>query len=110
MKRFFFHVVIGTARYQDETGTVLGSLPEVMLHGQTIAKVLTKHWAAQIKIGQDASSGDYLEVEDQEAKFLITLPFARLLTDMPQAAPQISDPIALDEYRLARHYARMFAA
>jgi hypothetical protein len=110
MQRFFFHVVTGTSRYQDETGTILSSLPDVMLHGQTIAKVLTKHWAAQIKIGQDSSSGDYLEVEDQEAKFVITLPFARLLKDTSQAAPQISDPVALDEYRLARHYARMFAA
>jgi hypothetical protein len=110
MQRFFFHVVTGASRYQDETGTILGSLPDVMLHGQTIAKVLTKHWAAQIEIGQHSSSGDYLEVEDQEAKFLITLPFARLLTDTPQAAPQISAPIALEEYRLARHYARMFAA
>jgi hypothetical protein len=110
MQRFFFHVVTGTSRYQDETGTILGSLPDVMLHGQTIAKVLTKHWASQIKIGQDSSSGDYLEIEDQEAKFLITLPLARLLTDMPRAAPQISDPVALHEYRLARQYARMFAA
>jgi hypothetical protein len=110
MKRFFFHVVIGTSRYQDETGTVLGSLPEVMLHGQTIAKVLTKHWAAQIQIGHHSSYNDYLEVEDQEAKFLITLPFARLLKDASQVARQISDPIDLSEYRVARHYARVLAA
>jgi hypothetical protein len=110
MKRFFFHVISGTSRYQDETGTMLGSLQDVMLHGRTIAKVLTKHWAAQSKVGQHSSCDDYLEVEDQESKFLITLPLARLLKEASSGARQISDPIDLGEYRLARHYARALSA
>jgi hypothetical protein len=110
MKRFFFHVVSGTSRYEDASGTMLGSLPDVMLHGRTIAKVLTQHWAARIKTGQHSSRDDYLEVEDQESKFLITLPFARLLKDTPEAARQVADPIDLGEYRLARHYKRALRA
>jgi hypothetical protein len=110
MKRFFFHVISGASRYQDETGTMLGSLQDVMLHGRTIAKVLTKHWAPQIGGGQHSSCDDYLEVEDQESKFLITLPFARLLKDISPAVRQISDPIDLREYRLARHYAQALHA
>jgi maltooligosyltrehalose synthase len=105
MQRFFFHVVSGTSRYQDETGTLLGSLQDVVPHGQAIAKVLTKHWPANIKVGQHSSSDDYLEVEDQESKFLIMLPLSRLMNDAPQAIRQISDPIDLREYRLARRYA-----
>ncbi|MEA2839301.1 MAG: hypothetical protein QOF41_631 [Methylobacteriaceae bacterium] len=110
MKRFFFHVISGASRYQDETGTMLGSLQDVMLHGRTIAKVLTKRAAPQMRGGQHSSCDDYLEVEDQDSKFLITLPFARLLKDASQAARKISDPIDLGEYRLARHYARALSA
>jgi hypothetical protein len=110
MKRFFFHIVTGTSRYEDESGTMLGSLPDVMLHGRTIAKVLATHSAARIRIGQHARGDDYLEVEDQESKFLITLPFACLLNDTPPVAEQTSDPIDLGEYRLARHYARALSA
>jgi hypothetical protein len=110
MKRFFFHVVSGTSRYEDASGTMLGSLPDVMLHGRTIAKVLTQHWAAQIKVGQHSSRDDYIEVEDQESKFLITLPFTRLLKDTPEAARQVADPIDLGEYRVARHYKRALHA
>jgi hypothetical protein len=43
MKRFFFHLVSGTSRYEDDTGTLLPSLAEVLDHGQTIASALTKH-------------------------------------------------------------------
>jgi hypothetical protein len=108
MKRFFFHVITGTSRYEDDTGAMLGSLQDVMPHGRTVATVLTKHWAAQVDGGEDSSSQDYLEVEDQESKFLITLPIGRLLKD--QCAKQPSDPIDLNEHRLARHYARVLAA
>jgi hypothetical protein len=110
MKRFFFHIITGTSRYEDESGTMLGSLPDVMLHGRTIAKVLARHSAARIRIGQHSRGDDYLEVEDQESKFLITLPFARLLNDTSPVAEQISAPIDLGEYRLARHYARALSA
>ena len=110
MKRFFFHVVSGASRYEDETGTMLCSLQDVMPHGRTIAKVLTKRWAAQIRIAQRSSCDDYLEIEDQESRYLITLPFVRLLKDTTEAVRQVSDPIDLREYRLARHYARALPA
>jgi hypothetical protein len=108
MRRFFFHVITGTSRYEDDTGAMLGSLEDVMPHGRTVAKVLTKCWAAQADAGDHSSWEDYLEVEDQESQFLITLPIGRLLQE--QCAKQPSDPIDLKEYRLTRHYARVLAA
>jgi hypothetical protein len=110
MQRFFFHVITCTSRYEDDTGAMLGSLEDVMLHGRTIAHVLTKHWAGEITAGHHSSSDDYVEVEDEDSKFLITLPFVRLLKDGSQRVKQLSDPIDLNEYRLARHYARVLAA
>jgi hypothetical protein len=108
MRRFFFHVITGRSRYEDDTGAMLGSLEDVMPHGRTVAKVLTKCWAAQADAGDHSSCEDYLEVEDQESQFLITLPIGRLLQE--QCAKHPSDPIDLNEYRLTRHYARVLAA
>jgi hypothetical protein len=84
MKRFFFHIVTDEMRYRDDTGTLLASLEDVLLHGRTIANVLAKHRLMQMNIGREPQPDDYLEVEDQDAKFLITIPLARLLQD---AAP-----------------------
>jgi hypothetical protein len=105
MERFYFHVITGTSRYEDGTGTMLGSLADVMLHGGKIARVLGKRHAARINVAPRAGGEDYLEIEDQKSKFLITLPFERLLRDTSQHAKRLSDPIDLSEHRLARHYA-----
>lgn len=108
MKRFFFHVITGASRYEDDTGAMLESLHDVMPHGRTVAKVLTKCWAAQADAGDHSTCEDYLEIEDQDSQFVITLPIGRLLQE--QCAEQASDPIDLNEYRLTRHYARVLAA
>ena len=103
MKRFFFHVVSGTSRYEDETGTVLPSLRDVLSHGTTIANALRKH-NASITLGQP---DDRIEVEDQDATFFITLPFARLLGGSAPLLKRLdSEPIDLNEHRLARRYTR----
>lgn len=47
MRRFFFHVITGTSRYEDNRRAMLESLRDVMPQGRTVAKVLTKCWAAQ---------------------------------------------------------------
>jgi hypothetical protein len=108
MKRFFFHVVTPTSRYEDETGTMLPSLDDVLPHGSAIAKALTKHRAAHINVG---CADDYIEVEDQQSTFYITLPFARLLNE---SAPVLklfeSEPIDLNAHRLARRYLRGLTA
>ena len=108
MRRFFFHVITRTSRHEDDTGAMLESLHDVMPHGRTVAKVLTKCWAAQPDAGDHSSCEDYLEVEDQDSHFLITLPIGRLLQE--QRAEHACDPIDLNEYRLTRHYARVLAA
>jgi hypothetical protein len=111
MKRFFFHLVSGTSRYEDDTGTLLPSLADVLDHGQTIASTLTKHKAVQARLACDSRSDDFLEIEDQDSTFFITLPFTRLLSG---AAPILqrsdSQPIDLAEHRLARRYTRGVSA
>ena len=94
MKRFFFHIVTDEMRYSYDTGTLLASLEDVLLHGRTIANVLTKHRLMQINIGREPSPDDYLEVEDQDAKFLITLPLGRLLQDGAPAATMRAEAAA----------------
>jgi hypothetical protein len=108
MRRFFFHVITGASRYEDDRGAMLESLRDVMPHGRTVAKVLTKCWAAQADAGDHSSCEDYLEVEDQDSQLLITLPIGRLLQE--QCPEQASGSIDLNEYRLTRHYARVLAA
>lgn len=111
MKRFFFHLVSGKARYEDDIGTLLPSLADVLDHGQTIASVLTKHRAGQSRIAVASKSDDFLEIEDQDSMLFITLPFARLLSGAaPMVAHSDSQPIDLAEHRLARRYMRAVAA
>jgi hypothetical protein len=111
VRRFFFHLVSGASRYADETGTLLPSLAEVLDHGQTIACALTKHRVVQTHRGPESGPEDFLEVEDQDATFFITLPLTRLLSG---AAPILTrsdtQPIDLAEHRLARRYMRTVAA
>lgn len=108
MRRFFFHVVTGTSRYEDATGTMLPSLGDVLPHGTTIAKALAKHRAAHINVDR---ADDYIEIEDQESTFFITLSFARLLNEgTPILKPLQSEPIDLNEHRLARRYTRGLSA
>jgi hypothetical protein len=111
MRRFFFHLVSGKSRCEDATGTLLPSLADVLHHGETIASALTKHGAIQTPRACDSTADDFLEIEDQDSTFFITLPFTRLLSG---AAPILthseSQPIDLAEHRLARRYTRAVSA
>jgi len=114
MPRFFFHLVTDSARYQDDSGTVLASSGEVLPHAAAIAKVLSKYNLMQINLGRQPQPDDYLEVEDQDSKFLITLPFVRLLKGIAEEDARekalMDGPIDLTEHRLARTYLRASAA
>jgi hypothetical protein len=103
MTRFFFHLVADKLRYEDDTGTVLASLEDVLLHGASIAKILTKYHLMQINIGREPNPDDYLEVEDQDSNFVITLPFASLLKEAAEDASTRNQPIDLADHRIARH-------
>jgi hypothetical protein len=110
MTRFYFHLVTDSSRCEDDTGTILGSLEDVLPHSTSIAQILTKYRLTRSNSGREPKPHDYLEVEDQDSNFVITLPFVRLLKGVTDDAGAESRPIDLAKHRLARRYLQALPA